>query len=117
MGSLDEYLASLDEPRRAAFERVRRAAEKTAGATEQGTSYGMAALMYGGRPLLCFLAARKHLSVFPCSGAVVEQAADLLEGFDVSKGTVRFTEEHVLPDKAVRSIVKARMKEIDSGRR
>ncbi len=115
-GPVDEYLAGLDEARRAAFDRVRRTAEKTAGDTGQSTSYGMAAITYQNRPLLCFLAAKKHLSIFPCSGAAVEQALPLLEGFDVSKGTVRFSEDHLLPDRAVRSIVKARMKEIEGGR-
>ncbi len=112
MAALDEYLAGLDERTRAAFERVRAVALEVVPDAEQGTSYGMAALRHRGKPLLGFLAAKQHLSVFPFSPAVVDAVRDRLDGFDLSKGTVRFTVDHPLPPDVTRDIVRLRAAEI-----
>ena len=72
MGAVDEYLATLDDGARSAYERIRDLALAEVPAAEQGTSYGMAALKYRGKPLLGFRAAKDHLSVFPFSSVAVE---------------------------------------------
>ncbi len=113
MSQVDDYLAGLDETSRAAFERIRKVAMKLAPDADQGTSYGMAALRYKGKPLLGFRVAKGHLSIFPFSPDAVDAARDQLEGFDLSKGTVRFTATQPLPDAAVKAIVRHRISEID----
>ena len=80
MPALDEYFAGLDESTRAAFERIRFLAFDAAPDAEQGTSYGMPALKYAGRPLLGFRVAKEHLSIFPFSAAVVDAVRDRLAG-------------------------------------
>jgi len=80
---------------------------------EQGTSYGLAALMYAGRPLLGFLAAKRHLSIFPFSGTVVDAVRGRLPGFDLAKGTIRFSAEQPVPDDVVRDVVQLRIAEIE----
>lgn len=112
MGAVDDYFATLGDRDRAAFERVRSLALEVAPAADQGVSYGMAALSAGGRPLLGFRAAKGHLSVFPFSSEVVEAVAPQLEGFELSKGTIRFGTDHVLPEDVVRDIVRLRLEEI-----
>jgi uncharacterized protein YdhG (YjbR/CyaY superfamily) len=72
----------------------------------------MPAFLYAGRPLLGFRAAKKHLSVFPFSPAAVEAVADRLEGFDLSKGTIRFAPDRPLPEDVLADLVRARKKEI-----
>jgi len=79
---------------------------------EDGTSYGMAALRYKRKPLLGFRTAKDHLSVFPFSPKVVDAVRDRLAGFDLSKGTIRFTVARPLPDEVVRDVVRLRMNEI-----
>lgn len=110
---MDEYFCSLDDTSRNALERVRRIALEVVPEAIDGTSYGSAALRFRGRPLLGFLAAAHHLSVFPFSPAVIDSVRDRLGGFDVSKGAVRFTAETPLPDDVVRAIVAGRREEID----
>ncbi|MBB5868472.1 uncharacterized protein YdhG (YjbR/CyaY superfamily) [Allocatelliglobosispora scoriae] len=109
---LDDYLDSLDEPARAAFEHVRRLATALAPDAEQGVSYGMAALRYRGKPLLGFRAAKEHLSIFPFSPAAIDAVRERLTGYELSKGTVRFTAATPLPDDVVLDIVRHRMGEI-----
>jgi uncharacterized protein YdhG (YjbR/CyaY superfamily) len=115
VGAVDDYLDGLDEAARSAFERIRHVATEVEPSVGQGTSYGLAALTYQGRPLLGFRVARQHLSIFPFSAAVVDGVRDRLPGFDLSKGTIRFTAEKPLPDEAVREVVRLRVAELDGG--
>jgi len=110
---VDDYLGGLDVPTRAAFEHIRSLVMDLVPEAEQGTSYGMATLKYKQKPLLAFLAAKHHLSIFPFSPKVVESVRERLTAFELSKGTIRFTIATPLPDEVVRDIVRRRMDEID----
>jgi Uncharacterized conserved protein len=109
---MDDYLDGLGVAERAAFEHIRKLAMDLVPDAEEGTSYGMAALKYKQKPLICFLAAKHHLSIFPCSSRVVDSVRDQLTAFELSKGTIRFTIEKPLPNDVVRDIVRLRMEEI-----
>ena len=113
MGAVTDYLATLDPDDRAAFARVRDLAVAEAPEATEGTSYGMAALLLGGRPLLGVRAATGHLSVFPFSPQAVAAVAGRLTGFALSKGTIRFTSAEPLPDDVVRDLVRLRRAEIE----
>jgi uncharacterized protein YdhG (YjbR/CyaY superfamily) len=113
---MDDYLAGLEPAQQAALERVRAVVSGQAPDAEEGTSYGMPAFLYNGRPLLGFRAAKKHLSVFPFSPAAIEAVQERLGGFDISKGTIRFTPDRPVPDDVLADIVRARMQEIATSR-
>ena len=112
MGVVDDYFRSLEPDRSAAFERIRSLALDILPDAEQGTSYGMAALKYKGKPLLGFAAAKRHLSIFPFSPAVVDEVRDRLSGFELSKGTIRFTVDKPLAADVIRDVVTLRAAEI-----
>jgi uncharacterized protein YdhG (YjbR/CyaY superfamily) len=115
MSAFDEYLATVPEPQRAELERIRQVVRRTLPDAEEGTSYGMPAFKYKNRPLLGFRASKNHLSVFPFSPEAVDAARDELAGFDLSKGTVRFTPEKPIPDPALQRLLRERLREIESG--
>ncbi len=119
MGEVTEYVAGLHDPARSSIEGVFFIAREVVPDAEEGRSYGMPALRYAGKPLLAVMEAKAHIGLYPFSPAVIDGAADLLEGFDRTKGAVRFTPEHPLPEEAVRRLVGLRRDEIDaaSGRR
>jgi uncharacterized protein YdhG (YjbR/CyaY superfamily) len=71
------------------------------------------ALLYRGKPLLGFAATKKHLSLYPFSPAAVESVRGRLTGFDISKGTIRFTVERPIPMDAVTELVRMRIREIE----
>ena len=112
MSEMDDYLAGVPEPDRAALERIRRVVKELVPQAEEGKSYGMPALKYNKRPLVGFVAAKKHLSLFPFSPAVIDALTDRLDGFELSKGTIRFTAQHQLPDEVLRDVVMLRLGEI-----
>jgi uncharacterized protein YdhG (YjbR/CyaY superfamily) len=117
MGTVDDYFSDLDTETRSAFERIRSLALEIAPDVDQGMSYGMSALKYKQKPLLGFAAAKRHLSIFPFSPQVIDVVRDRLTGFDLSKGTIRFSVDKPLPDDVVRDVVELRVAEIDGSRR
>jgi uncharacterized protein YdhG (YjbR/CyaY superfamily) len=116
MSAMDDYLNGLPPAQKAAFARVRVVVEGVAPEAEEGMSYGMPAFLYAGRPLLGVRAAKKHLSVFPFSPAAIEAVKDRLVGFELSKGTIRFTPDSPVPDDVLADVVRARKQEIATRR-
>jgi uncharacterized protein YdhG (YjbR/CyaY superfamily) len=113
MSAMDDYLKGLEPAQRSALTRVRAVVEDVVPEAEEGTSYGMPAFLYAGRPLLGFRAAKGHLSVFPFSPAAIEAVKDRLEGFDLSKGTIRFSPDDAVPQDVLADLVRARKQEIE----
>lgn len=112
MGEVTDFLAGLDPATREAFDRIRRLALEIVPDAEEGVSYSVPALRWRGKPLLGFKAARSHLSVFPFSPAAVDAARHQLAGFQLSKGTIRFSADRPLPDGAVTTLIQTRRDEI-----
>jgi uncharacterized protein YdhG (YjbR/CyaY superfamily) len=107
--NIDEYLAALPEPARTTMNKVRamiRAAAPSA-ATE-AISYGMPAFKYKGS-LVAFAAFSNHCSLFPMGSAAIEKFKKELEGYQTSKGTIRFPVDKPLPAALLKKIVKARV--------
>jgi uncharacterized protein YdhG (YjbR/CyaY superfamily) len=60
-----------------------------------------------------FKASKNHLSVFPFSPEAVDAARAELAGFQLSKGTVRFTPDKPIPDAALEQLLRHRLREIE----
>lgn len=112
MSAVDDHLAEIPADRREALAHVLDVARRVAPDAEEGTSYGLPALRWGGKPLLGLQGTAKHLALYPFSPSVVETLRGRLEGYALSKGTIRFTPEHPLPDDVVEDLVRLRMAEI-----
>jgi hypothetical protein len=57
---------------------------------------------------------KQGYSVFPFSPAVVESVIAEFDGFESTKGGIRFTDKHLLPSKAFDALVARRRDEIDA---
>ena len=113
---MDGYLDDLPPAQKTALERVRFIVSDLAPDAEEGKSYGVPAFIYAGRPLLGFSAAKQHLSIFPFSPAAIDAVRDRLDGFGLSKGTIRFSPESPVPEDVLADLVRARMQEITAPR-
>ncbi len=109
-GLVDEYLAKLPEDQRAALEKLRKTIRSTAPKAEECISYGIPAFRLNGM-LVGFGATAKHCAFYLMSSSTVETFQKELEGYDTSKGTIRFSPNQPLPATLVRQLVKARMAE------
>ena len=112
MSDVDDYLIDVAEPSRSTLQHIRDLVKDVVPEAEEGRSYGMPALRYKKKPLLGFIAAKNHLSVFPFSPQVIDALRDRLDGFELSKGTIRFSATHPIPDDVLRDIVRMRVEEI-----
>ena len=113
---MDLYLDDLPPAEKAALERVRAVVGGLAPDAEEGTSYGVPAFILAGRPLLGFSAAKKHLSIFPFSPAAIEAVKERLDGFDLGKGTIRFSPDRPPPNDVLADLVRARTQKIATQR-
>ncbi|MCI0347370.1 MAG: DUF1801 domain-containing protein [Chloroflexi bacterium] len=109
---IDAYLAPLPADQRAALQHLRETIAAAAPEAEESISYAMPAFRYRGRPVVTFLAAKKHLSLFPM-GYHTELEKEL-EPFKALKGTLHFTPEAPIPDDLVTRLVKGRIAELDA---
>ncbi len=109
--SVDEYLAALGKDQRAALEKLRKIIRSVAPRAEEYIGYGLAAFRQDGVPLVALGATPKHCAFYLMSGSTVAAHEDDLEGYDTSKGTIRFSPDQPLPAALVRKLVKARMAE------
>ncbi|MGE5245139.1 MAG: iron chaperone [Betaproteobacteria bacterium] len=113
--TVEEYLARLSADKRAALQKLRKAIHAAAPGAEECISYQLPAVRLHGKVLVWFGAARNHCSFYP--GGVVQDCLDDLEGYDTSKGTVRFTPDNPLPVALVRKLVRARIAKLRADHR
>jgi uncharacterized protein YdhG (YjbR/CyaY superfamily) len=109
--TIDEYLAGLDDDKRAALEKLRHVIKAAVPKAEECISYQLAAFRLNGRPLVAMGATASHCAFYLMSSKTVKDHKDDLKGFDTSIGTIRFSPEKPLPVALVRKLVKARIAE------
>jgi uncharacterized protein YdhG (YjbR/CyaY superfamily) len=112
MGGVDEAILGVSSPSREVLQHVIDVARRLAPEAEDGVSYGMPALRVAGRPFVAVVAAEKHLSLYPFSPAAIDTVRAELAGYSLSRGTVRFSAEHPLPDDVLERLLRARLIEI-----
>jgi uncharacterized protein YdhG (YjbR/CyaY superfamily) len=110
---IDSYLASLDQPGRSTLERLRSTIREIVPDAEEGLSYGAPAFRVDGTTVAGFAASKNHLSYLPHSGSVLATLDPaLLEGYEWSKGALRFAVAAPLPKSLVEALITARRAEI-----
>jgi uncharacterized protein YdhG (YjbR/CyaY superfamily) len=107
----DAYLEQLSPEKRATLERVRKAIRAAAPEAEEGMSYGMPAFIQG-KPIAGYAASANHCAYYPMSGSVVAALASDLEGYETSKGAIRFPIGKPLPATLIRKLVRARLADL-----
>ncbi len=102
--TIDDYLATVSEDKRAALQALRETIRAAAPDAQECISYQMPAFRLNGM-LVGFAAAANHCALYAWNGTTVEAFKEELQGFDISKGTIRFTPDRPLPDSLVRHLV------------
>jgi uncharacterized protein YdhG (YjbR/CyaY superfamily) len=113
---VDEFLATVPEPQRAALEDLRGVIRAAAPDGTELINYGVPMFRLNGKNLVSFAAGKDHCSFYVQSPAAMEAHAADLQGFKTSKGTVQFTPDKPIPADLVTKLVKARIAENEEGR-
>ncbi|HWE97227.1 MAG TPA: DUF1801 domain-containing protein [Tepidisphaeraceae bacterium] len=109
---IDDYLAKLDEPKRATLQQLRQTIEGVIPNAEQGMAYGMPAFRLHGKVVAGFAAFKNHLSYLPHSGSVLAELPGDVAGYVTTKGALQFSIDKSLPKKLVKRLIAVRLREI-----
>jgi uncharacterized protein YdhG (YjbR/CyaY superfamily) len=104
----------LPADKRTALQALRETIALAAPDAVEGISYGLPAFRYRDRPLVSYNATKGHCAFFPMSPAVLDRHRDELAGFDLAKGTVRFSPDQPIPVEVVSEIDRDRLAEIET---
>lgn len=105
---VDDYLASLSEPKKGTLEELRRLILDVAPNSEQCISYGMPAFKENGKVVAGFAAFKNHLAYLPHSGLVLSELSDELGEYTFTPGSLHFAIDTCLDAKLVRLLVETK---------
>ena len=110
-GTVDEYLATLPDDRRAWMQRLRETIRAAAPEAVEVITYKMPGFRSHGTFLVSYDAYKRHYSLFPASEAVIEACGDELAPYVTGKGTINFPAGIPVPVELVTRIVRVRVAE------
>jgi uncharacterized protein YdhG (YjbR/CyaY superfamily) len=113
--TVDDYIASAPEKRRAALKKLRQTIKAAAPNANEIVSYGMAGFKQSGKRVAYFAYWKSHTALYGTSRQFIKANAALLKPYVQSKGTLQFPADKPLPYALVTKIVEARVAEIEKG--
>lgn len=100
--TIDEYIEAQEETVRPRLHEIRAVIRGAIPEAEETISWSMPTYRKG-RNIIHFAAARKHVGLYPGEEAVAWFAEEL-DGYEVSKGTIRLPYDRPLPADLIRRI-------------
>jgi uncharacterized protein YdhG (YjbR/CyaY superfamily) len=108
---VDDYLRGVGEPKSSTLQALRRTILEILPDAQEVISYRVPAFRVGRQTVAGFAAFKNHLSYLPFSGSVLEQLADQLQGYTMTKSALHFPVDRPLPKRLVRKLVEVRLAE------
>ena len=104
---IDDYLSSVEEPKRSTLQTVRERILEIIPEAEQCISYGMPAFRVDGKVLAGFAAFKNHCAYLPHSGSLISEIPELRD-FKSTQGSLHFEIDKPLSKKLLRELIRVR---------
>ena len=111
-GQIRAYLAAQPPKTRAVLKQMRDAIKSVAPEAVESFSYRIPDVKLDGKALVWYAGFRHHTSLYPIGDAIRARYSAELQGYETSKGTVRFPLDKPLPLALVKRLVKARIEQV-----
>jgi uncharacterized protein YdhG (YjbR/CyaY superfamily) len=111
MAEVDDYLASLEEPKRSTLSQLRHDILAVVPEAEPCISYAVPGFKVAGKTIAGFAAFKNHLSYLPHSGSVFSELTEELAGYERSTGALRFPVDQPLPPALVQKRIAVRLRQ------
>ena len=111
--TVEEYLGELPLVQKEEFERIKTVVMSCIPEAKLGISYGMPAFKYKDKPLLYFGAFTNHMSIFP-TATPIEELKDKLSKWEISKGTLKYSPQKLIPAEIIVELIAIRRAQIDA---
>jgi uncharacterized protein YdhG (YjbR/CyaY superfamily) len=108
---IDQYLDSLEEPKRTTLNGLRETLTELLPDADQGIAYGYPAFKVRGKTVAGFAAFKNHLSYLPHSGSVFPELAADLQAYTYTSGSLHFPVGEPLPRELVQKLVEVRLRQ------
>ena len=108
---IDDYLASVEEPKRSTLADLRLSILDVIPDAEQCISYGLPAFRVQGKVVAGFGAFKNHLSYLPHSGSVFPELGGDLAEYKTSSGALQFPVDAPLSKALVKKLVTTRLRQ------
>ena len=106
--TVDEYIAGFPPKVKARLRSMRKAIKEAAPGAEENISYNMPVYKLNGI-LVYYAAYKEHIGFYPMPSAI-EAFRKKLEGYELSKGTVRLPHDEPLPLELIGDMVRFRVR-------
>jgi uncharacterized protein YdhG (YjbR/CyaY superfamily) len=108
--SIDEYIAGFPKETADKLEQIRQTILNIAPDLKESISYDIPTFNKNGKHLIYFAGWKKHIALYPITGAVAEELKEELAGYKGSKGSVHFPLDKPIPLDFVKRIVEIKLK-------
>ncbi|GHV49337.1 hypothetical protein FACS189499_10370 [Clostridia bacterium] len=110
MNTIDEYLASVPEERRAVLQKIRETIHTAVPDATERISYGMPAF-WQGKVLIYFAPMKHHIGIYPTASGMAA-FADRLTEYKTSKGAIQLPYDKPIPYDLIAEIAQFRAAEV-----
>lgn len=110
---VDKYLERAPEPHRSTLSQVRETLRELLPDAAETISYGMPAFKVGGKAVAGYAYYENHCSYFPHSSGVLPRLSEEIDGYEWSKGTLKFPPDAPPSRELLTRLVRVRLDEID----
>lgn len=109
---LRSYFAELPTDARRILRKMREDIRAAAPGATESFSYGIPGFKLDGKVLIYYAGWKQHVSLYPMTAGIQQKYARQLEGYEMSKGTIRFPLTKPPSSALVKRLVKGRLDEV-----